>query len=505
MASSATTQKPPAGLAGVLNGPENPRDSAYFSAKDPASKHNSTQSSTHEPQNSINQISRKDITSTAEITTSISTSTHTQINSPPSRAMSVASIVSPTRYGLPQTLHELASHNSGISLTSAFSALGNKDDSRRESVDSRLRANFGDMRLANSPCASANPSTTSLQSTLAQQRNPGTSLPDRNSGSIRLSNGYHHSYQRIPDTPMIVSRTAPLITGPALGAIARASEPTKGQAWAFPEEPVHRIPSSIHQSDETSNRHVNFNYDESRRNSFTDSIASSQHTAESRLPPGQRRLEDGVLSEQNRGEPSEYQVSTHHHSLQYRQFGDLQADGDSQNGAQPYSRTPELRVSHKLAERKRRLEMKDLFDNLRSLQSVERGAKASKWEILSKAISEHERQTKLIEEQKRAMGRLESQLQRMEVDLDNARRESSNYRAENAQLRSEISVLQQSSTNGPYHGSSSQTLGYGITASEQPSQLPPLRSIQGPEVMSGVQYHHDQRSTHAYSSTLDNF
>ncbi|CAO1614332.1 unnamed protein product [Parajaminaea phylloscopi] len=65
----------------------------------------------------------------------------------------------------------------------------------------------------------------------------------------------------------------------------------------------------------------------------------------------------------------------------------------------PYARSPELRVSHKLAERKRRKEMKDLFDDLKDLlpnagvadNSIADGAgkeryKMSKWEILSKAI-----------------------------------------------------------------------------------------------------------------------
>lgn len=280
--------------------------------------------------------------------------------SPSASHMSVASIMAPTTPGGGE--HRRLEHSASMESNQSGTTLGDNlmPGSRRESVDSRINQGISDMRLGNSPYASNNHSTTSIQNSLHQQRTPRSGL---DTPSIhRISNGYQPSAERNPEAKTI--RTAPAITGPATGHIARAAEPTKGQAWAFPED--------VSQPGQ---------YDTSRRSSFSESIASSQFTADSRLPPGQRRLDDGPSP------PSLSDFPIHHHSLQHRQLSDLQAqEAGGSTGSQPYSRTPELRVSHKLAERKRRTEMKELFDALRDEMPQERGSKASKWEILTKGM-----------------------------------------------------------------------------------------------------------------------
>lgn len=288
--------------------------------------------------------------------------------------MSVASIVSPTSPTGADPRHIDRSLSIDSSGPHSATMVGDAEPmSRRESVDSRINQEFGGMRLGASPYASANHSTTSIQNTLQQQRNPRTGLDTL---SIhRISNGYQPNAERNPLDGMKAIRTAPTITGPTTGTIARAAEPTKGQAWAFPEDEIQRMPSTTH------------SLIDSRRSSVAESFASSQFTTESRLPPGQRRLDDGLATpDYNRMSSNSGEFpAVHHHTLQHRQLGDLQAEeAGAHSGGQPYSRTPELRISHKLAERKRRTEMKELFEQLRDLMPQERGSKASKWEILTK-------------------------------------------------------------------------------------------------------------------------
>ncbi|KAH8820341.1 hypothetical protein F5884DRAFT_658121 [Xylogone sp. PMI_703] len=493
----------PAGLAGVLNKPEESRDSAYFSISDAGSKHNSTISMSNNtsiltPPTSSYPSSVSDKTP-SPIATNLHTHHHV-LTSPTSGGMSVASLVSPTSPGNLDQLNQRRYDGQFESSPNSAGLSAGEIPSRRESVDSRLGQNFGDLKLANSPYHSNNHSTASIQSTLAQQRNPGLTGERL---SARFSNSYQPSSQRQPDTPNhrhSLPRTAPTITGPSSGNIARAREPTKGQAWAWPDpsEECHsnRFSAAASRTDETISLQST-NILDSRRNSFASSIDNSSiWTSDSRLPPGQRRLEDGMPPESQPKSAPELKT-THHHTLQHKQVANLQnGEGSTPTtSSQPYSRTPELRVSHKIAERKRRTEMKDLFDALRDRMPQDRGSKASKWEILSKAITEHKAQTETIES-------LYKQARSLRAEIDGLRREAFGLRTENSQLRAE---------NGSLHQTIAQLKGVPIPAAHAqpppppapmdgyqysqapPNALPPIRSLgspvqPAPESMSGVQY-----------------
>lgn len=455
------------------------RDSGFYSTAEMSSKHTSAASfnvNGLSPAGSGYQSSLADKTPSPIAINVVPQA----LVSPSTSNMSVAAMVSPTsakndgRFDRPISTD--SQMYNGATLGEHLAAAGGL---RRESVDSRINQGISDMRLGSSPYVSNNQSTSSIQNTLHSQRNPRSGLE---SLSVhRISNGYQPSAERNPVEPKVV-KTAPAITGPATSHIARAAEPTKGQAWAFPEEEIQRVGPPGH-------------YDDSRRSSVTESIASSQFTTESRLPPGQRRLEDGPEYAHMSSVSNEF-PPVHHHTMQHKQLSDLQAEeGNGPPGSQPYSRTPELRVSHKLAERKRRTEMKELFDQLRDLMPQERGSKASKWEILTKAIAEHQRQTDHIR-------LLQAHYNTAASENEMLRRELQKMRMESSQLRGDLSSTGHTQqgppapppaapapAQPPQNSQPTTTYGSDAYVSTNRTELPPLRSIHnGPDSMTGVQY-----------------
>ncbi|KAI8983129.1 hypothetical protein BDB01DRAFT_843390 [Pilobolus umbonatus] len=93
---------------------------------------------------------------------------------------------------------------------------------------------------------------------------------------------------------------------------------------------------------------------------------------------------------------------------------------DEKRKESSYSRTPELKVSHKLAERKRRREMKDLFDELRDSLPMEKSMKTSKWEILSKAIE-------YISLLRRRDYDLQNEVYELKKEIDSVKNEKTRY------------------------------------------------------------------------------
>lgn len=123
---------------------------------------------------------------------------------------------------------------------------------------------------------------------------------------------------------------------------------------------------------------------------FNRGIVKKTPSADS-LPSGFRFSPSPNLVGQPRLQP--YQPIVPYPSNQYRFHQPIaSAEGRPQRpqGAQPdqlaspNDRQPQLKYSHKIAERKRRKDMNDTFDELRSVLNVQ-NVKMSKWEILMTA------------------------------------------------------------------------------------------------------------------------
>ena len=216
---------------------------------------------------------------------------------------------------------------------------GDSQESRRSSLDHRVHQGLDKLALsAQSPYGSTNASQASLVSGLQRERGIQTSgfRGPRSSGSLSSPLGSRAGESRSGFT---AGRIAPPIAENPRSDIYNAEAPTAGQAYAFPDpeapnRPAPRPPSVY-----------------SRRNSLADSYTSSIYTNDSRLPSGQHGEITPSGTTHGLIISLELPGSLHHHTLQHKQLTDIMHDPDSPNSTTPYSRTPELRVTHKLAER----------------------------------------------------------------------------------------------------------------------------------------------------------
>ncbi|KAL8926849.1 MAG: hypothetical protein Q9208_002658 [Pyrenodesmia sp. 3 TL-2023] len=360
-----------------------------------------------------------------------------------------------------------------------------RQGSRRSSIGSEV-GQFRNLQINGGPSpypGSTNQSTTSIQANLQRERGitPTTSAVRTSRAS---GNGSLHQQ---PLSPSYVQpemqpgesrhafnmRTAPSITANPIREVYNADMPTAGQPYAFPDPDMNGAGENNGGLRHASNAAM------SRRNSDHASINSSLYTTDTRQSGSQRPMNGDDVQ------------GTHHHTLQHRPAGPVAEGSDSQDQQSPYSRTPALRASHKMAERKRRTEMKYLFDTLRNQIPASHGSKSSKWEILSKA-SEY---IKTLESTLKANQHAQGQLGQVAQDLDATRRENESLRAENHRLFNEMNVYRDARNANlaqqpiPHHYAPPPAGPPSAPLPVDPSRsLPPLSNGVHAASMQGVQY-----------------
>ncbi|KAL9056585.1 MAG: hypothetical protein Q9162_002868 [Coniocarpon cinnabarinum] len=324
-------------------------------------------------------------------------------------------------------------------------------DSRRSSIDSRSNVNFDSLNInPASPYDTHNPSHRASEASLASsfQHQAPTSNPIPPPPPKSATAGPSGPTPRRPLTsggaaPRRAPAIAPNPRQP--GVNPTASQPTKGHAWAFPD---------TKEEDEMAD---SLTPDSSRQNSL-----ASGNTG---------HLESFGL----RHAPS-------NHTLPHKTMTSLSGPDIL---AGNYSRTPELRVSHKLAERKRRSEMKDLFDSLNRILPNSPGNKSSKWEVLSKAIE-------YIEALKHSHVQAHHDNERLRRELD----QNKVTAEDNAAMNHEITVMYQQICRLDPNGHKvfgQRTAQFVEQERQQPSQQHRNAGHQPYAPMQGVEYGYDRR------------